>query len=200
MAEAYWKDEPDRDQLSRFYSLLTSDPGKAVAGLEALAQRGSTMSMWYLADAYVSGTGLPKDSDRAKYWYAKADQMGCAPASYMLGRMCIKAQEYDVAFAAFSRGAQKGYLPCMYRLAKMFQDGVGTRRDLHECRRLLEAAVSKGHIFSKRDLATLYVRGSFGLIPAMRGLFLFASLVIDVAGLVVRAIKPGSTIDERVLA
>jgi TPR repeat protein len=193
-----WENEPDIDNLRRMYDLFKTEPGKAVAGLEALANRRSMMSMWYLADAYCMGTYVPKDIGMAKYWYSQADLMGSAEAALCLGRICIEQGNNDEALAAFTRGANREYSPAIYRLAKMYQDGLGTKKDMNRCRALLEKATSKGHVFAKRDLATLYIRGDFGPMFVIRGLALFASLVIDIFGLTIQAIRRGP-LDDRVL-
>jgi len=198
MNEGYWAREPDIDELRRLYDQLKTDPGSAVAGLESLAGRGSTMSMWYLAEAYM-GTNLPKDIAKAKYWYGQADQQGSSEASFMLGRICAQERDYESALAAFSRSASRGYLPSIYRLAMMYRDGSGTKTDIDRCRMLLEEATSKGHIFAKRDLATLYISGSFGPKLVFRGFALLATLARDVAGLLVSAIRHGPVIDNRLL-
>jgi TPR repeat protein len=145
------------------------------------------------------GTYAPKDLGRAKYWYGQADEKGASEASFMLGRICAQEGDYDGALAAFSRGANRGYLPSIYRQAVMYQDGQGTKKDLNRARALLQEAASKGHVFAKRDLATLYVKGAFGPVLVFRGIALFASLLFDVVGLVIRAIRRGPIVDDRLL-
>ena len=119
----------------------------------------------------------------------------------MLGRIYSKSRQYDLAFAAFSKGAEKGYAPAIYRLAKMYEAGEGAPQDISEYRRLLEMARSKRHIFAKRDLAGLLLTGRFGVAQALRGAMMLLSLWSDVAFVTGKAIK-GEPIfdDERVLA
>jgi TPR repeat protein len=154
--------------------------------------------MWYLAEAYM-GTYVPKDMAKVKYWYGRADELGCSEASFMLGRICLQQREINQAFAAYSRSASRGYLPAIYRLAKMYGNGTGTKKDINQSRLLLEKAASKGHLFAKRDLATLSVSGAFGVLPIARGLLMLAFLVFDVAGLAVQAVRHGPTLDDRLL-
>jgi hypothetical protein len=63
----------------------------------------------------------------------------------------------------------------------------------------LEEAASRGHVFAKRDLASLCMRGSFGVWPVFRGLGLLAGLAVDIVGVVFRSLRRGPTIDERLL-
>jgi len=118
----------------------------------------------------------------------------------MLGRILYQSREYEAAFSAFLTGADKGYSPAIYRLAKMYQRGEGVAKNASEYRRLLEVARSKGHIFAKRDLAGLLITGKFGIASAGQGLMMLLSLWLDVGVIVGNALGRGSTFDERVLA
>jgi TPR repeat protein len=196
-----WENEPDLDELRRLHALLARNPADAVPGLEALGERGSVASALYLADLYMMGDCSPYgDESKARYWYSRAHEKGCAQASYMLGRLYSKAHQHDLAFAAFAKGAEEGYAPAIYRLAKMYQRGEAAPQDLSQYRRLLELALSKRHIFAKRDLAWLLLSGRCGPTEIARGAVMLLSLWSDVAFLIGRAVTPGSTLDERVLA
>jgi len=196
-----WNAEPDVDRLRILYGLLAQKPSEALPGLEELATEGSVASMLYLADFYMRGACSSRvDTNKARYWYTQAHKKGCPQASYMLGRILYQSREYELAFSAFLEGAEKGYLPAIYRLAKMYHHGEGVAKDISEYKRLLEAARSKGHIFAKRDLAALLITGKFGIASAGRGLMMLLSLWLDVGAIVGNAMRRGSTFDERVLA
>lgn len=192
-----WGKEPDLERLRRLHALLSNNPHDALPGLEELAQEGSAASTLYLADFYM---GNHKDENKARFWYTKAHEQGVPQASYMLGRLRYKSHDYEGALEAFSKGAEKGYAPAIYRLAKMYQHGDGTAKNVFEYKRLLEEAWSKGHVFAKRDLAGLLLTGRFGVFSAARGALLLLGLWSDIALLTAKAVKPGSTFDERVLA
>ena len=204
MYDIRWEEEPDVEEYRRLDALVKVDAERALAGFEALAARGSVASMLYLAGEYrIGGASVLKDLDRAKYWYEKAEQNGGAPASYMLGVVCSQLSQYDKAFAAFSRGAARNYLPAIYRLAMLHHDGLGTSTDINRCRTLLELAASRGHLFAKRDLATLFLRGRFGPLLMMRGISMLASLLFNVIGFCAKSLRRGPQaviFDERVLA
>src|SRR5262245_44785590 len=192
MYDIRWENEPDIEEYRRLDALFKVDAERALAGFETLAKRGSIASMLYLAEEYrTGGPSRSKDLNKAKHWYAKADQEGLASASYMLGVVCTRLNEYDEAFAAFSRGATHDYLPAIYRLAMMHHDGLGTSQDIDRCRALLEIAASRGHLFAKRDLATLFIRGRFGLISVMRGISLLVSLLFSVIAFCAKSIAQG---------
>lgn len=199
MRETYWANEPDLEELHRLYTLLTTDPKAALIGLEQLSGRQSMMSMWYLADAYYMGSYAPQDIDKAKYWYDQADKAGSMESAYMLGRICARQKKYNEALAAFSRSAAQGYSPAMYRLALMYRDGIEVKRDIARCRLLLEDATSRVNLFAKRDLATLYIKGAFGFKSIAYGFWLLATLVVDLACVIIRAIRHGPILDDRLL-
>ena len=59
-------EEPDIELLTEAYALLQADPGPvAITQLSRLAERGSLMSMIYLAWAHKSGTGVAPDITQA---------------------------------------------------------------------------------------------------------------------------------------
>jgi len=121
-----WKNEPDLDRLRDLYAKLENNPFQALPGLKELAEQGSLASALYLADYFMNQASPPnKNEDQAKYWYAKAHQYGYPQASYMLGRLYYEENQYQLAFEAFSKGAEKGYAPAIYRLAKLYQNGEG---------------------------------------------------------------------------
>lgn len=195
-----WKREPNVERLQRSFDLLETDPTTAVSELQELAESGSIASMWYLGDAYSYGRSIAKDLGKAEYWYSRAEKAGWTPASYLLGRALESSNEYESAFKAFSRGSQKNYLPAIYRLAKSYEYGFGTSKNVQECVRLLEVATGRGHLFAKRDLAGFYLRGSFGPARLMTGLWLLTSLAFDMVHLTfIRAWKR-SEYEERILA
>jgi TPR repeat protein len=195
-----WAKEPDVDQLRKLVGLLDKNPAEALHGLEGLAELGSVASCTYQAYFYLEG-GPPQllDLAKAKYWYAKAQDRGDPEAAYMLGRLHYKSHDYELAFASFSKGTEYGYPPAIFRLAGLYKHGEGTVKDISEYKRLLELAYSKRHIAAKRDLAWLLLTGQFGVLAAIRGLFIYVSLLKDFGYIIVKTLTPDSKPDERVL-
>jgi uncharacterized protein len=198
--EIDWKREPDIDCLREAYDLLHSDPEAAVSCLKRLAEKGSLCSMWYLADAYSTGEHISKNIEAAAFWYTRGAEAGWRPGFYLLGRAYLQLSDERSAFNAFSRGASMGYVPSIYRLAKMHQDGRGTTKDINRARELLEVAESKGHLFARRDLAILYITCTFGVPRAITGLRLIGSLTSDLIKFTVRQLWRRDEFEERILA
>ena len=192
-----WENEPDLDKLRQLHELAARDPKSATAGLVALADRGSAASMWYLADIYMGQDPALKSIDKGKHWYARAEKMGIVQASHMLGRISFEQNDYDTAFSKFSVGQRAGYAPSAYRLALMYGQGVGIPINKERCRMLLAEAAVKGHLFAKRDLMTLYLRGAFGLRLFVRGITIAFSLLKDIV--LLKSMRSGPELEERTL-
>jgi len=195
-----WENEPDLEELYAAYSLLDSNADLAVSRLEHLANIGSIASMWYLGDAYSSGRVLNKELDKSLFWYSKAEASGWIPASYRIGRIYFDMRDYESALKAFTKGMSNNYVPAIYRLAMMHCEGLGTQEDIGECRKLLLVAVSKGHLFAKRDLATLYIKGSFGLVNIPRGIYMLSSLILNLFTINIKREWKSEAFDDRILA
>lgn len=180
MNEIKWALEPDIEELRRSHALIQTDPNQAVICLEKLVERGSTMSMWYLAHLYRTGENIPKDLEKAKYWCVQAKNKGLLHASYMLGDIYYRSQDFESARKAFSDGLSMKYYPSIYRLAKMYQDGIGIEENLVEAGRLFRLGAENKHLLSKRALALMYIKGCFGLLRIPVGIFIFMACIYDI--------------------
>jgi TPR repeat protein len=174
-----WDNEPDLDELRQAYQLIDTAHQQAMEKLESLAARGSPMSMMYIADAYRTGKGTKIDLVRAEEWYRRASENGMVLGTYELARIYLDAKRYEQAKEAFDIGASKKYLPSINMLGTMYRDGLGVDRDLKRARDCFERATAGGHVFSKRNLGVLLMRGKFGVFQAMRGLVLFIASIRD---------------------
>jgi TPR repeat protein len=67
-----WADEPDLDRLRSAYALQSSDPKRALAEFQALADIGSVMSLNYIAYIFEIGRGVPRDLAKAEEYYQRA--------------------------------------------------------------------------------------------------------------------------------
>ena len=179
-----WEEEPDLEAYQRLHAAvmsgLESEIENALIDLEVLAEHGSAASMFCLAWAYsAEGAARTKDVHKSCYWYGRADQKGYATASFYYGVLCSQLHDHREAFAAFSRGAGRDYLPAIYRLALAFREGHGTAPDIDRCRALLERAARRGHLFARRGLAGMLIRGRYGPRQATRGVLMLLHLYFD---------------------
>ncbi len=196
--ESVWKREPNVHELRKSLADFESDPERAIPGLKSLAERGSMVSMVALGEAYARR--LPKsDLEMAKYWYIRADELGSSEAAFMLGRILAMDGDARGAFEYYRRSNDRGYLPAVYRLGKLYATGDGVVKDLNKARELWEYAAGRGHLFAKGDLSRLYLSGAFGLFATLRGLMLFASGIKDLLVSGILGLLRGDPLDERMM-
>ena len=93
-----------------------------------------------------------------------------------------------------------GYLPAIYQAAKMHQAGEGVPASLPDAIGLLQQAEARGHVFARRDLATLMVSGKLGPACVGPGAVMMAKAGVDIARLVGKAGRVDALQDERVIA
>ena len=169
-------DEPDFDLLCTAYSRFQEKPGPdTINQLEGLAQRGSLMSMIYLAWAYRHGTGVNASDDKAEAWYQRAVDSGSQLATYYLGHYYLEKNEYSKAEEVFSIGASAEYSPAIYCLGCMYHEGTGVAKDVDKAYFLFIKGASLGHVFAKRSLASMYISGKYGAAKFFSGLLLLLS-------------------------
>jgi TPR repeat protein len=195
-----WSKEPDLSEVRNAHASLATNFDQARQKLERLADRGSVASMWYLGDAYAGGRYTANNLGEAKKWYERAESMDWIPASYRLGRIHFSSKDYASAYQAFSRGKDKNYPPAIYRLGMMYMEGLGTKRNLDECRRLLDIAIANGHLFAKRDLARLYMSGSFGVLNIPKGFGMVLSLIFEMIAITISGKFKNPGFEDRTLA
>lgn len=195
-----WTKEPNIEELKSAYVLLRTNFNEAVARLERLANAGSVASLWYLGDAYGTNRFAHKDNIQAIKWFERAERAGWLPASYMLGRAQYEQENYLEALHAFERGKRKNHIPAVYRLGKMHASGAGTSKDVSQAETLLKIAASAGHLFAKRDLGTLYLKGELGFLLIPYGAVTIMSLLLDMARMLLRKEWKVAGFEERISA
>lgn len=164
---------PDQLAYTRFDN---SSPERGLAELKALAEQGSIASMIYIAHTYRK---LKGDLVQSNEWYQRAMRSGSLVASYELGRNYYDSRDYLKALEAFKVGESKLYAPSMRMLGVMYWKALGVERDIGKARDLFERAVALGNSAAKSNLATLLLRGHFGLREFVKGFRLWMGSVKD---------------------
>lgn len=175
-----WDSEPDLDQLRRSYELLQETPSKAVLELESLADRGSVMSMRYLAHAYRHGLLGEPNAQQAEAWYSRAVEAGSIHALHELGTLYWNNLAFDKAFDTFSQAAARDFAPSMNWLGIMYYRGTGPRKNVQKAREFWERSIELGNIFSKKSLAMHFIVGHYGLNLIPRGICMWLSGLISI--------------------
>jgi uncharacterized protein len=173
-----WAREPDLDRLRAAHGLLKADPGHALRELEALAHRGSPMSMVYLGDAFRRGVGTPINIEQSENWFRRAYEAGSVEGLFQLGSLLLNLKRGDDAEKIFSEGVAKNFAPAMDRLATLYLK-TGNAEKLAQAKTLLERATELGNVFAKRHLAGLLLSGRYGVRGMLRGARLFWAALRD---------------------
>ncbi len=191
--------EPDIELLTQAYDRLQKQDPTAISDLESLSERGSILSNCYLGDLYDRGEIVKKDIDKARYWYKKYASPQHPLGFLMLGRLEYESNDKAAALQWFKKGSECGYLPCMFREGDLYCEDKHDEEQLAQGKLLLEMAAQKGHLFAKRDLATLYVKGVFGKRYVFYGVYLLICLLGNMAALFFSKDVKNIEFDERVL-
>jgi TPR repeat protein len=90
-----WDNEPHAAEVRAAGQLLNSDPNTALIKLEALAKKGSALSMLYLSDSYMNGLFVPVDMMRAEEWLNRASEAGSIEAIFRLASIHKDQGHFD---------------------------------------------------------------------------------------------------------
>lgn len=135
--QTWWTDE--YKQARKFLYGTKDEPSdfvKAIALMQAEANKGNGFAMHDLARMYLSGLGCDKDEDLAQEWFQKA---------------------YHAFLREEATAEKKDYL--QYRIGKLYSFGYGVEQDYKEAAKWYEKAVADGNPFAAYALGSLYRRG-----------------------------------------
>lgn len=197
--EELWQREKDLDLLSDAYLKLQTDGEAAINDLATLSRQGSIAAKWYLGDAYYSGKFVTKNLSMSSQWFMELADEGVPFAFLMLGRIDVERGDAASAAKWYERGANVGYLPCVYRQGELLcENQAHDKRELGK--RLVETAIERGSLPARRGLGILYLKGQFGWIKFGYGLYLLLSLVGILIWMTFSGGHKISEFDERVVA
>jgi TPR repeat protein len=170
-----WDKEPDLPRYRHAIALRESNPTEAFDELRDLAKLGSEASMLLLGRTYHVGAGLPQDRSLAETWYRRAMDAGSVKGGYALGILFMQHGEFQNAFEAFEHGASRGFAPSLNKLGMLYLSGDVGIPNMERGRTLLERASALGHVYGRRNLGVLFIKGKFGPLLIPRGIMLFLS-------------------------
>jgi TPR repeat protein len=176
--ESKWANEPDAAALYESHRKLKTDPVESIREFEALADRGSLMSMVYVGHAYRRGKGVSKDLARAEAWFRRAYEGRSLEGLRHLGITWAEMGRTEEAEAIFQEGVSQDYSPVMHRLAKLYLKSTDPHRQKMAIP-VLERGTKLGHVFAKRTLAGLMITGRMGLENIPRGFRLLTESVVE---------------------
>jgi TPR repeat protein len=161
--------------------LLATDWRKALKDMEALAHRGSIMSMLFVSDAMRDGYKYDQDLPCAERWYRVAVESGSVRGQAGLATTHVRMGRYAQAVEELESAIAKRYPPAMNSLAVMYFRGDSIPQDKAKALDLWCRGASLGHYHSKRHLIGQSLHGKFGFWKAIWAAWLFFPTVMDLA-------------------
>ncbi|HJU04833.1 MAG TPA: tetratricopeptide repeat protein [Nitrospiraceae bacterium] len=144
-----------------------------------LSEQGDVQSQIIVGQMYEEGLGVQQNLGQARHWYEAAADRNSLEAQHRLGYLFYQANDWTNAFTWYQRAASRDYLPALWRLAWLYKQGKGVAVDQNKAYSLLERAAKSGHIFSKRDLAIMLLKGRQGFLRILKGIGLLGQCILD---------------------
>lgn len=148
--------------------LADSDPKKALALLETLAEAGDAEAMLDLASSYHFGSvcssshKIPVNVTKAAFWYDKLKQKKNLLAYENLWNLYLQEGEMQKAADALKAAASVGIPESMHFLALCYLHGqVSLRQNFSEGLTWMRKAAKTGRFSSQTALADIYREGKF---------------------------------------
>jgi len=147
---------------------LTSDvSGRPMTEVRILADRGDTSAMRVLANAYLTGEGLPKDSIEGVKWLRRAAELNDPLSQLSLAILHdegrgVPKDTYETAKwlkAAADRTDGRGLPEAQYYYGKCHENGIGIRKDMAEAIRWFKKAAEGNDVDAQTRLGLAYIKG-----------------------------------------
>lgn len=134
------------------------------------AEKGVVHAQLSLGNIYFAEK--QNDAKAAIEWYRKAAEQGHPDAYYQLGVVFSKGAKgvsantqesrrlYQVAASEFDVYAQKGNADAQYKLAGMYQQGLGMKINMMLAVKWMEKSALQGHMLAQLSLGRLYAEGT----------------------------------------
>jgi TPR repeat protein len=150
--------------------MLNQDRSQALRTIEALAYRGSPLSMLFVADAMRNGGDYEVDLEKPEGWYRHAASHGSGRAMYGIGLIHLTRRDMEKAVEAFEAAGERGCGAAMWVLGLLYRrGGAGIPPDIDKARALLARGASQGHVWSSRTMSVVLMSGRYGLWARLRG-------------------------------
>ncbi|PYE40977.1 tetratricopeptide repeat protein [Psychrobacter fozii] len=131
--------------------------------VESLANQGNSSAQAHLGSMYDIGEDVPKDYNKAAYWYEKAAEQEEAIAQIGLAMKYSSGegvrQDSTKAAELFEKAAEQGFSDAQHNIGVMYSEGVGVRQNYNTAFKWHEKAANQGLDESMLSLAWMYYKG-----------------------------------------
>lgn len=170
----------DRSRLHLSQAVVKFQQGKleeAVGDMSKLCQDGYPPAQVFLGWMNEGGRGIPVSPENAQRYYTQAADAGDAVGQYYLGVFLIRRGDLSAGRQWLREAAKQRYAPALYRLGQVSEQGQVNGSD-DDCTRYMREAAALGHPMAQRWIAVRGLRGRYGLMGFMRGLWWFISVPV----------------------
>jgi len=139
--------------------------------LTQLASDGHPVALYHLGRAFKNGWGVEPDLEQARVLFLEAVRYSFAfrgETAYELGRLFQRSSGEDCAHIAlqwFHKALEWDYTKAHVQLAKHYERGIGTERDLTAAFHHYELAAIAGYPSSTINYARILMHGRYGIEP-----------------------------------
>ena len=136
--------------------------------LTQLADDGHPVALFHLGRAYKNGWGVDADLEHARFIFMEAVRFSFAfrgETAYELGRLFQRSSgEHcaEIALQWFQKALTWDYPKAHVQLAKHYERGIGTERDLQQAFHHYEKAAIAGYPSSTINYARILLTGRYG--------------------------------------
>ena len=134
---------------------------EGLAGLFYIAKNGNSKAQWVLGQLFISGSYLPQNNERGKFWLKKSADANNAYGQCLYGTSFMNGDVKDYASAFYwINEANKKKLPESYALlAELYRNGFGTSQDIKKAFELNLEGAKLGDHTAMFNVAYCYGQG-----------------------------------------
>lgn len=150
---------------------VEQDTEKGIDCLKKAGEHGSADAYEILGDIYRKGDAVQKNSAAAVEYYDLARALGSVGGAEKAAQMRRRREDFfdrgsvledtapEEAFRSYAISAAMGFLPAERRLARCYENGIGTERDRYAAFYWYKSASDKGDAEACFDLGRCYAEG-----------------------------------------
>jgi TPR repeat protein len=173
----YWLQQVVDTRYHPTFDRLKFDP----ANPDMINERVEAIML--LAKMNLLGIGVPKDAAEVRKWYAKAAEVGYAPAASMLGVAYLTGfggrKDLAQARARLQEAGEEGYVPALFELGRLYYTGDdGLPQDYKMAGAYFSAAAKAGHVEATYAAARMYDLGQGVPVDQQRAIGLYKQAAV----------------------
>ena len=136
-------------------------PKEAAEYFQKAAEKEHVDAQYQLACAYYSGDGVRKNEEICVNWLKKAASKSHKEATELLGGILEKQRikREKAEFKNHLRQAEKGDCYAQSRVAELYIEGIGVKKDVQKAIEWYEKAAESDEGYAARELAKIYSAG-----------------------------------------